>query len=215
MIYLLCGEDSQAKDKKINEIKASILKDEQAVFFDFESLDVSYVTAGTLKKSLVAIPSFSAKRVILIRHIEKLKNDAAQWLVNYANAPFDHCELILEASGELKASLKDLLPKVKVVTLGVKPALDVFEITNLMTSRKTAEALKKLPEFYRQGYHPLQLIGTLVWYWGKKGRALGPLRFEQGLKALEEADLNIKRSRLLPEYALEKLVVELVELQKG
>ena len=37
----------------------------------------------------------------------------------------------------------------------------------------------------------------------------GKERFERGLKALEEADLNIKRSRLEPRYAVEKLVVEL------
>ena len=68
--------------------------------------------------------------------------------------------------------------------------------------------------FYNQGMYPLQMMGALVWYWGKEGKALGPQRFEKGLKALEEADLNIKRSRFLPEYALEKLIVELVELQR-
>lgn len=214
MIYLLCGEDAQAKDAKIAEIKNSILKGEQAVFFDFESIDSSSATAAVLKKALTAIPSFSSKRVVLIRHVEKLKNEAAGWLVNYADAPLEQSVLILEASGELKASLKDLTAKVKTTVLGVKPQLNVFDITDLIAARKTAEALKRLPEFYRQGHHPLQLIGTLVWYWGKKGRALGPVRFERGLKALEEADLNIKRSRLMPEYALEKLVVELVELQK-
>ncbi len=57
--------------------------------------------------------------------------------------------------------------------------------------------------------HPLQIMGALVWYWGKEGKACGKERFERGLKALEEADLNIKRSRLEPQYAVEKLVVEL------
>ncbi len=39
MIYLLLGEDSQAKDKKISEIKTALLTQPEAVFFDFESLD--------------------------------------------------------------------------------------------------------------------------------------------------------------------------------
>jgi DNA polymerase III delta subunit len=51
-----------------------------------------------------------------------------------------------------------------------------------------------------------------VWYWGKEGRMLAKTKFERGLQALEEADLNIKRSRLNPEYAVEKLVVELMSL---
>jgi DNA polymerase III delta subunit len=66
-----------------------------------------------------------------------------------------------------------------------------------------------LDGFYRADVHPLQVMGALVWYWGKEGRHLGKERFGRGLKALEEADLNIKRSRLDPQYAVEKLVVEL------
>jgi hypothetical protein len=39
-----------------------------------------------------------------------------------------------------------------------------------------------------------------------------PAKFEKGLLALGEADLNIKRSRLKPEQALELLVVKLCAL---
>ena len=57
-------------------------------------------------------------------------------------------------------------------------------------------------------------IGGLYWlrgksFTGKEGKTLGKERFERGLKALEEADLNIKRSRLNPQHAVEKAVVEL------
>jgi len=214
MIYLLGGEDSQAKDKKIAEIKAGLLVKPEAHFFDFESLDAQQVSPANLKKSLIALPSFSSKRLILIRHIEKLKADPSQLLVAYAASPGDQCDIILESSGELKSPLKEIIPYTKVFNYGVKVPMDIFNLTKLMSARKTTDALKMLNDFYDQGMYPLQMMGALVWYWGKEGRALGPLRFEQGLKALEEADLNIKRSRLLPEYALEKVVVELVELQK-
>jgi DNA polymerase III delta subunit len=214
MIYLLCGEDSHAKDKKISDIKSAVLTKPEALFFDFESLDAQQVSAINLKKSLLALPSFSSKRVILIRHVEKLKNDPALVLLAFAKDASEDCEVILETSGELKSPLKDIASYAKVITLGAKVELNIFDLTKLMSVRKTAEALKMLHQFFNQGMYPLQMMGALVWYWGKEGRALGPKKFEKGLKALEEADLNIKRSRLLPEYALEKLVVELVELQK-
>ena len=110
-----------------------------------------------------------------------------------------------------------------LLSLQEKFGVDAAGFLNIVLSRQdlasytgtTYETLfKMMNEFYNQGMYPLQMMGALVWYWGKEGRALGPQRFERGLKALEEADLNIKRSRLLPEYAIEKLVVELVELQK-
>ena len=114
----------------------------------------------------------------------------------------------------MKGPLKDIVSYAKVLNFGIKTELNIFDMTKLMSARKTTEALKMLNDFFNQGTYPLQMMGAIVWYWGKEGRALGNVKFEKGLKALEEADLNIKRSRLLPEYALEKLVVELVELQK-
>ena len=87
-------------------------------------------------------------------------------------------------------------------------------MTKLISSRRTADALKMLDGFYTNHMHPLQVMGALVWFWSKDGRAYGTEKFERGLKALEEADLNIKRSRMNPEHAVEKLVVELVELSR-
>ncbi len=215
MVYLLLGEDSQAKDKKISEIKAAILTQPESLFFDFESLDAPYLTAASLKKSLLALPSFSSKRVILIRHVQKLKNDPAAVLIAFAEAPTKDCEVILEASGEIKIPLKEIVALAKVFTFGVKVELNIFDMTKLMSLKKTADALKMMHELFNQGTHPLRMMGPLLWYWGDRRRAVGSQKFEQGLKALEEADLNIKRSRLLPEYALEKLVVELVEIQRA
>ena len=214
MVYLLLGEDSQAKDKKISEIKESLLKEPEALFFDFESLDAAYLSAASLKKSLLCLPSFSSKRVILIRHVQKLKNDPANVLAIFAKSPSDYCEVILEASGEMKGPLQDISSQVKVFTFGIKAQWNIFDMTKLISLKKTTEALKMLHEFYNHGMYPLQMMGALVWYWGKEGKALSPQKFEKGLQALQEADLNIKRSRLLPEYALEKLIVELVELQR-
>ena len=84
-----------------------------------------------------------------------------------------------------------------------------LDMTKLITARRSADALKMLNGFYTDNVSPLRIMPALVWYWGKEGKHLGRERFERGLKALEEADLNIKRSRLDPQYAVEKLVVEL------
>ncbi len=211
MIYLLLGEDVHLKDRQISEIKSKLLPSE-AVPFDFESLDAHHLSAFDLKKSLLALPILSPQRLILIRHGHQLRNEAAEVLLSFAKEAPVHCDVMLEAAGELKGILKEISAYARTFVFGVKQEANVFDMTRLMSARKITEALKMLHEFYQEGVYPLQLMGVLVWYWGKEGRALGSVEFEQGLKALQEADLNIKRSRLLPEYAVEKLVVELVEL---
>ena len=214
MIYLLLGEDVEAIDAKIFQIKADLLIQPEAIHFDFESLDAFHLSPSNFKKSLLALPVSSIKRLILVRHAQKLKNETVGVLMSFASEDSKHCDVILEASEELKGHLKEIIPFAKVSNFGFKEELNIFDMTKLMSAKKTMEALKMLHEFYNEGMYPLQMMGALVWYWGKEGRALGAQKFEKGLKALEAADLNIKRSRLLPEYALEKLVVELVELQR-
>ncbi len=214
MVYLLLGENIQAKDIQISQIKAGLLIKPESVHFDFESLDAHHLSSANLKKSLLAIPMICSKRLVLVRHVQKLKNDAISVLLAFVSNSPQHCDVILDASGELKGQLQDVASYAKVLTFGLKQGPNIFDMTKLISLKKTAEALKMLHGFYNQGMYPLQMMGALVWYWGKEGKALGPQRFEKGLKALEEADLNIKRSRFLPEYALEKLIVELVELQR-
>ena len=51
-------------------------------------------------------------------------------------------------------------------------------------------------------------MGGLVWSWGKARSFARRENFQKGLVALQEADLNIKRSRLAPQQALEVLVVK-------
>ena len=77
-----------------------------------------------------------------------------------------------------------------------------------MSSRNAGEALKILDELLESNVHPLQIMGGLVWYWGKERERLSPQSFYKGLTALEEADLNIKRSRLKPEHAVEKVLFD-------
>ena len=131
-------------------------------------------------------------------------------MIDFCKKPATHCDLILESSENiLKGELKDLPLYAKGVVLGKPEGPNVFDMTKLITAHRSGDALKMLDGFYRKNVHPLQIMGALVWYWGKEGKVLGHERFARGLKALEEADLNIKRSRLDPQYAVEKLVVEL------
>ncbi len=212
MVYLLLGEDLKAKDAKITQIKTQFFKDLQALNFDFEGLDGQGLVADVLKKALITLPVLAPKRLILLRNVHKLKPADAAVLKQYVTNPSAHVDLILETSEiALKGDL-DIAAHCTVSVFGGKEKGNVFDMTKLIEAGRAKDALKMLGGFYSEGTHPLQIMGGLVWFWGKSGRKLSAQKFEQGLKSLEQADLNIKRSRLDPEYAVEKVVVELTEL---
>jgi DNA polymerase III delta subunit len=211
MIYLFLGDDLPAKDAGIAEIKNKFFKNSrEALSFDFDDLDASQLGADTLKKALLTLPVIIPHRLIILRQVHKLKSAGLQVLINFCQKPAKHCDVILESTeNTLKGDLKDLLLLSKGVVMARPEGPNVFDMTKLITANRSNEALKMLDGFYRADVHPLQIMGALVWYWGKEGKLLGKEHFKRGLKALEEADLNIKRSRLNPQYAVEKLVVEL------
>jgi DNA polymerase III delta subunit len=215
MITLLLGEDLKAKDARIAAIKSEFLKKTQDLGFDLEALDAQGLPADTLKKALLTLPAFSPKRLVIVRNIHKLKVADMAVLAQYLKSPSDHLDLVLESSETaFKGELKNAPALCQTTAFNFPAKHNVFDMTKLMTAGRTKEALSMLNGFYADGVHPLQIMGGLVWYWGKEGRRLNKVKFEQGLSALEEADLNIKRSRLNPEYAVEKLVVELVGLMQ-
>ncbi len=211
MIYLFLGDDLPAKDARITEIKNKFFKNSrEALSFDFDNLDAGELGADALKKALLSLPVIAPHRLIILRQVHKLKSADIQVLINFCRKPAKHCDVILE-SGEntLKGDLKDLPLYCKSAVMALPQAPNVFDMTRLITANRSNEALKMLNGFYRADVRPLAVMGALVWYWGKEGKLLGKERFERGLKSLEEADLNIKRSRLNPQHAVEKLVVEL------
>lgn len=216
MIYLLLGEDLKAKDGRIAAIKAKAFKDAQAINFDLESLDAGDLASDALKKALITLPVLSPKRLVIVRNIHKLKAADAAVLMQFLKDPAGPLDVVLESSEIiLKGELKDAAALCATTVLSGPSPNKVFDMTKLMSAGHAKEALNMLNGFYRDGTHPLQIMGALVWYWGKEGRALDKGKFEQGLKALEAADLNIKRSRLNPEYAVEKLIVELMGLLRS
>jgi DNA polymerase III delta subunit len=211
MIFLFLGDDLPAVDARIIEIKNKFFKNAQeALAFDFDNFDAGELKDNALKQAFLTLPVIAPHRLIIVRRIHKLKPADIKVLIDFCQKPLKHCDVILE-SGEstLKGELKDLPQYTKGVVLGKPEGPNVFDMTKLITAHRSGDALKMLDGFWRADVHPLQIMGALVWYWGKDGKILGKEAFKRGLKALEEADLNIKRSRLDPQYAVEKLVVEL------
>lgn len=215
MIYLIIGEDTALKDEKISQIRKEIFSNAQsdALLFDFESLSAHKLDADTLKKSFITLPVIASKRLVVVRDCQKFSEACKEHVLKFISLKQETVVLVLDfseldARGTLSSKLRSLS---KVVEFPSAKKMNVFDMTRVMAN-DPAQALKILNEMFEAGVHPLQIMGGLLWFWGKEKMRLKGDRYNKGLLVLQEADMNIKRSRLDPEHAIEVVVVKLCSL---
>ena len=215
MAYLFIGRDLPKKDAKLAELKTKLFKDPSALSFDYEALSAHKLNSDELKKSLLALPYMAAQRMVVIRQCERLSEHNREIILEFL--PQDQKAVVLVLDFDELDLRSAFFLKLKVLTqvlnFGTEKVINVFDMTRAISSHDTAGAIKMLHELIGNNTHPLQIMGGLVWYWSKEREHLNTARFQQGLMVLEEGDLNIKRSRLKPEYAVEKVVVQLASLR--
>jgi DNA polymerase III delta subunit len=216
MTYLFIGRDLQKKDAKLAELKTKLFKDASALPFDYEVLSAHKLDSDDFMKSLLALPHLAAQRMVVIRQCERLNEHNRDIIFEIISQDAKTLVVVLDFDElDIKSAFfSKLRPHVQLVNFGGdNKVINVFDVTRAISSRDTAGAVRILNELIGNNTHPLQIMGGLVWYWSKERDHLSAGRFQKGLEILEEGDLNIKRSRLRPEYAVEKVVVELTLLQ--
>ena len=211
MIYLFLGTQREVKEKKISELKEKILTTHDARQFDYELLYGNKLDPQTLKKSLLNLPAVAAKRLVVIREGHQLSPQNKEILTEFLAQQHNHVEIILDSDEwtEGDSFVKKIKPFAKVFLFAEGEKPNVFDMGRTIMMKRPVESLEILSGLLSSGNHPLQIMGGLVWFWGKSRDKVTPTQFSDGLNALAQADLNIKRSRLRPEYALELLVVKL------
>ena len=222
MIYIFLGEDHLAKDQKIAEIKKKFLtldfsdkgSFKDALQFDYEVLYGNELDSEVLKKALLALPVIAQKRIIVLHALDKLNLHNRRLVLEFIKEKFEHSVLILDShEADLNHSfINQIAASAQVIHFQKDIKQNVFDMTKAISLKKPAQALSILSSLLLNGNHPLQIMGGLIWFWGKSKGRLSKEGFQKGLKILQEADLDIKRSRLNPQYALEKLIVKLCAL---
>ncbi|MBF0478329.1 MAG: hypothetical protein HQL26_02500 [Candidatus Omnitrophica bacterium] len=214
MIYVFLGDKVELKDEKLSQIKKSVLKDSvEAENFDYEVFYADDLSADDLKKSLITLPAVASHRVIVIKNIKKLNKASQEVLLAFEGSGADHAYLILDGDtvSEKDAFWSKILSSAEVLRLGLsEKSNNVFDMTHAILANNSVKALQIMEAILSEkGQDPLKMMGAVLWAW-KNGRAkLKMEQYKKGLQYIQEADLNIKRSRLVPEHAMELLIVKL------
>ena len=156
------------------------------------------------------MPAIAQKRLVVVRDIEKLSQHNKDLILTFIASNEESTDLILDTNqvDSKNSFIKKVAKSAKIIRFAFSQKVNVFDMTKLMM-RNPAEAIKILSKLVEDGSHPLQILGGIVWFWGNSRNRLGNEEFKKGLLALQEADLNIKRSRLKAEYAVEIAVTKL------
>jgi len=214
MVYLFLGNNATLKNNHISKIRNKFHTVPDAAHFDYQLLYADKLDKDTLKKALLELPAVAQKRIVVVKQIDKLKVDHKKILSAFFKESIDSTILILDSD---KADIKNAfisecrrVGEVNVCDSGT--TCNVWDMTNAMKRSQHVGALKTLNTLIDGGESPVKILGALVWFWGKMKDSLSRKKFQKGLMFLQETDLNIKRSRLNPTYALEKCVISLSAL---
>lgn len=208
--YLFLGEDFLSKEDKIDIIKKDLLKGD-AAFFDLEVLSAKETDKQQLSEATKRLPALSQGRLIIIKDIDRFNPACKLQLIAYLKKPFPKIFLVLETDkfDTRDSFISQLTRLCRVVNFQRSRPLDVFGLAEAVSRRKSPEALKMLSQLLLSGEKPQKILGVLIWQWKKIQHTLSKAEFKRGLRMLLEADLNIKRGRLRPDFALELLVAKL------
>ncbi|HNV23336.1 MAG TPA: hypothetical protein PLH56_00610 [Candidatus Omnitrophota bacterium] len=221
MLCLLLGDDRIAKDQKIDALKKKYLPSLEALSFDYISVQVHQkLDPDGLKKKLLDLPAVAKKRVVLLTMAQKLNDQHKQIIIDFLKTSHDHLILIIDSDQEdsKNAFIKELKyhaqKEIFFFSTGVKKT--VWNMIDAIKARKQAEALNILSQLFDDVQEApvasaLKIMGALIWAWGdmKKHRRLSSEQFKKGLLVLQEADLNIKRTRMDVIHAVEICVIKL------
>ncbi len=210
-LYLFLGQDSLSKDLKLKNIKQAILGPALEPF----NADILYgreLTLEKLQERFLALPLKAAKRLMVIRDAQALKEELREFILNYALKPSPGLVLILDFA--LTDSRSEFIQRLKrhaqVVQFKENVQPDTFLLSRLINLKKADYALRVLNQLLNNAEKPEWILGGLRYV--SERDVVNPQEKRKRLKLLLHCDMEIKTGRLKPRFALEKLVVGLCSL---
>ncbi|MFH0762920.1 MAG: hypothetical protein V1925_03395 [Candidatus Omnitrophota bacterium] len=213
MAYLFIGEDSLSKEAQFKKIKEQFLAKGLEQF----NLDILYagdIPLKGLQERFLCLPSSGSKRVIVIKQIEELTEEAKEFISGYLKKPNPQIVLVLDACRQDRRDsfLNSLTGLARVFRFKEEPSVDTFALNRQIGLGRPDVALRVLNQLLKNGERPERILGGLRYAWERDARPA--LAMQKRLKLLVNCDLEIKTGRLKPPFALEKLVICLCGLLK-
>ncbi len=206
LVYVFAGEDSAAKNLRLNQLKETFLPPDTRAF----NFDVFYgddLDLHSLQERILSIPVNAPRRMIVLKNAGALPSAAKKFVSAYA--PGANKSILLVADFERfdpkDAFQSSLCRAGRLIRFGEAPHTDAFILAGQLRSGRAAEALGVLHSLIESGEKPERILGGLRYSCAKWENRRSAAAFKEILRC----DLQIKTGRLKPLFALERLVVTL------
>lgn len=211
MVYLFIGEDSPSKDIQLKAIRKEFLAKETEQF----NLDILYAKELNLKflqEKLLFLPVKSAKRAIVIKDAQNLKEDLKEFLLEFLKKLHKQLILILDVNHYERKDefINSVCRFAKVYRFKEALQPDTFSLSRQINLKRPDYALRLLNQLLKNGERPERILGGLRYVYERE--TMGRLEARKRLKLLLNCDIDIKTGRIKPAFALEKLVINLCGL---
>ncbi len=213
MVYIFIGQDNPAKELQLKKIRQVYLAKDLEQF----NLDIIYAKDAKLKsiqEIFLGLPVNADKRMIVIKDAGNLSKDCREFIERYLPSASRHIVLVMdfEHFDRKDDFLSTVSRHAKILRFTEIPQEDTFGLLRQIESGQAASALSILTRLLKDGERPERILGGLRYSWEKQNGALAENK--RRLLALLECDIDIKKGRLKPAFALEKLVIELCVFAK-
>jgi len=211
MVYLFIGQDSLSKDIQLKKIRQEFL-DKNTEQFNLDILYAKELALKDLQERLICLPVKSSKRIVVIKDAQNLKEDVKEFVLQYVKKPYKKIIFILDISYAEKPDefINRLYRYAKIIRFRETQAVDTFTIGRWIALKRPGYALRVLDQLLKNGERPERILGGLRYIWERDSAS--PLKIRRKLKLLLNCDIDIKRGRLKPVFALEKLIISLCGL---
>lgn len=208
MVYLLFGQDVQAKETYLSKLKREFLSKELQDF-NFDTLYGNETDLKKIQERLLAIPVNSQKRLIVIKDADSLTQEARVFLTTYCKNPGKQIVIIFDFQhyDYRDSFIKSLSSKAKVLRFKETVDPDTFALNRQIELKNSGSALRILDQLLRGGEAPERILGGLRYAWERQG--LSGIESKKKLKLLLGCDIEMKTGRLKPAFSLEKLIIKL------
>lgn len=215
MVYLFIGQDSLSKEIKLKSLRQELLAKETEQF----NLDILYAKQLNLKglqEKLLCLPVKAKSRIIVIKDAQELKEDLRKFILNYAKKPRLGIILVLDIDryDPKDGFIKAITRHSKILRFKESLSVDTFTLSRTIDLKKADQSLRVLNRLLENGERPERILGGLR-YACEKDVTHPSQAKRKRLRLLLNCDIDIKTGRLKPDFALEKLVVNLCCFSKS
>lgn len=214
MVYLFAGEDEVSKKRKLDSLKREFLSKDTKEF----NYDVLYAKEiDPLKfKELLKSSTFGGNiRLVIIKDALNLSDSVKEYILSYLRSRDPKTILIID--------IKDFDPKDEFIQKVFRYAktfrfrrpikVNTFDLSRALEKKDLILSLDILSKLLSRGEKPERILGSLRYQWINDD-TLEFAERKRRISLLLDTDINLKRGRLKPNFALELLITKLTALNQ-